>query len=48
MGLLATLPKRYVRCVVDVNDVDLRVFAVGAGVGGPSLAVNNQLSDVVC
>jgi hypothetical protein len=25
MGLLAALPKRYVRCVVDVNDVDLRV-----------------------
>ena len=42
MGPLAALLKRYVRCVVDVNHVDLRVFAVGVGVGAPSLAVNNR------
>jgi hypothetical protein len=32
-GLLAAPPKRYVRCLVDVNDVSLRALAVGVGVG---------------
>jgi hypothetical protein len=30
---------RYVRCVVDVNDVDVRVLAVCVGCRRPSLAV---------
>ncbi len=42
MGLLGALPKRYVKCVVDANDVDLRVFAVRVGVGAPSHTVNNR------
>jgi hypothetical protein len=39
MGPFGVPPKRYVRCVVDVNDVDVRVLAVCVGCRRPSLAV---------
>lgn len=42
MGLLTALSKRYVRCGADVDDVDLRAFAVGVTICARSLAVNNQ------
>ena len=41
-GLLRSLPNRYVRSGIDVNDVELRSFAIGRR--RRCIAVHNQLS----